>query len=107
MVLRDYIEYISQLPISTSPEIFGLHDNADITCDQNETYEMFATILSLQPRTQSTGGVSREEVIESKCKEILEGIPDPYPVDEVIKRYPVLYTESMNTGERAHGLRLH
>ena len=44
------------------PEIFGLHENADITCDQNETYDLFATVLSLQPRVSSGQGQSREEV---------------------------------------------
>ena len=34
------------------PEIFGLHANADITCDQNATYELFETVLSLQPRVR-------------------------------------------------------
>ena len=96
-MLRDYLDYISQLPISPSPEIFGLHDNADITCDQNETYEMFGTILGLQPRTGGGGGVSREAVIESKCDEILAHIPGPFPIDEVVKRYPTAYSESMNT----------
>jgi len=97
IMLRDYIDYIGQLPISPSPEIFGLHDNADITCDQNETYEMFLTILSLQPRSSAGSGLSREEVIEAKCEEILAQVPAPFPVDDVIAKYPVAYEQSMNT----------
>ena len=27
-----YMEYLNQLPVNASPEIFGLHDNAEITC---------------------------------------------------------------------------
>lgn len=44
------------------PEIFGLHDNANITFAQNETFALFSAILQLQPKSSSMGGQSREEV---------------------------------------------
>lgn len=44
------------------PEIFGLHDNANITFAQNETFALFGAILQLQPKSSSMGGQSREEV---------------------------------------------
>ena len=51
---EDYLNYIAnELPVNASPDIFGLHQNADITCAQNETYAMLNTILSLQPRASS------------------------------------------------------
>lgn len=48
------------------PEIFGLHDNANITFAQNETFALFGAILQLQPKSSSMGGQSREEVGSSK-----------------------------------------
>ena len=39
------------------PELFGLHENADITCAQNETFATLSTLLSLQPRV--AGGAHR------------------------------------------------
>jgi len=54
--------YIRSLPINDTPEIFGLHDNANITFAQNETYTMLGTLLLLQPKTSSGSGRSREEV---------------------------------------------
>lgn len=50
------------------PEIFGLHDNANITFAQNETFALFGAILQLQPKSSSMGGQSREEVGSSKVK---------------------------------------
>jgi dynein heavy chain len=56
------MDVIRGFPIVPKPEIFGLHANADITCDQNETYDMFGTLLSLQPRVASGQGQTQEEV---------------------------------------------
>lgn len=50
------------------PEIFGLHDNANITFAQNETFALFSAILQLQPKSSSMGGQSREEVGSSGGK---------------------------------------
>lgn len=95
--VREYLEVISAYPLVPRPEIFGLHDNADITCDQNETYDMFATVLSLQPRVSGGKGMSREEVIGNQCIAIQEKLPANYDVDKVGAKYPTSYEESMNT----------
>lgn len=50
------------------PEIFGLHDNANITFAQNETYALLGAIIQLQPRSSSVGGQGREEVGSSRGK---------------------------------------
>lgn len=60
--VKESLEAIRAYPIQPKPEIFGLHENADITCDQNETYDMFVTVLSLQPRIASGKGKSQDEV---------------------------------------------
>ena len=61
-VLQGYLAYMRSLPINDTPEIFGLHDNANITFAQNETYAMLSTLLLLQPKISSASGRSREEV---------------------------------------------
>lgn len=54
--------YIRGLPINSNPEIFGLHDNANITFALNETYQLLTGILKLQPKSSSGSGSSREDV---------------------------------------------
>lgn len=56
------MQYIKSLPINDTPEIFGLHDNANITFAQNEAFTQLEALLKLQPKTASGGGKSREEV---------------------------------------------
>ena len=46
----DYLQYIEQLPVNADPEVFGMHDNANITCALAETYSGFDILMSLQPR---------------------------------------------------------
>ena len=60
--LQDYMKYIKSLPINDTPEIFGLHDNANITFAQNETFSLLNAITLLQPRASSGGSASREDV---------------------------------------------
>lgn len=59
---KGYIQYIKSLPLNDMPEIFGMHDNANITFAQNETYALLTAIIQLQPKTSAAGGQSREEV---------------------------------------------
>uniref|UniRef100_A0A8D2QN50 Dynein heavy chain n=1 Tax=Zosterops lateralis melanops TaxID=1220523 RepID=A0A8D2QN50_ZOSLA len=95
--LNGYLQYVKGLPLNDSPELFGLHDNADITFAQNETFALLGAIAQLQPKTITLGGRSREEIVEETSKDILAKLPDPMNLQEVIHKYPLLYEESMNT----------
>lgn len=45
---QGYLSYIKSLPINDTPEIFGLHENANITFAQNETSNMLGALVQLQ-----------------------------------------------------------
>ena len=42
------LDYIKDLPMSQSPEVFGLHDNADITKDNRESMQLLSGALLTQ-----------------------------------------------------------
>ncbi|XP_049589438.1 dynein axonemal heavy chain 1 [Syngnathus scovelli] len=95
--IKGYLTYVHSLPINDTPEIFGLHDNANISFAQNETFTLLGTLLRLQPRTASGGGQTLEEIVEEIVAGIVVKIPKPFDIQDVVEKYPVLYEESMNT----------
>jgi dynein heavy chain len=93
---KDYLKYLDSLPINPNPEVFGLHENADITSAQNRTEALLLQLLDLQPRTAGKGK-SREEIITDAAKSILAKVPAQLPLIEAQDKYPTNYLESMNT----------
>jgi len=92
-----YLSYIRELPLNPHPEVFGLHENADITKEQKETQELFDCILLTLPRQTDGGGKSSAETVADLAADILVKFPPLFDLESVIEKYPVLYSESMNT----------
>lgn len=55
------MEYVRGLPICSDPCVFGLHSNADITKDNQETNQLLDGVLLTLPR-QSGGGAKSPQV---------------------------------------------
>lgn len=53
-------------------KVFGMHENANITCAIAETEMSFSIVLSMQPRTSGGGGASREDLIGAIAKDMEE-----------------------------------
>lgn len=66
-----------------NPEVFGLHENADITKDNQETQGLFDNILLTLPRQTSGGGKSSADVIEDLAADILSKMPQLYDMEAV------------------------
>lgn len=45
---------IDELPLTNSPEVFGLHPNAEIGYYTQATKEMWSLLIELQPQTGTT-----------------------------------------------------
>lgn len=90
-------QYIEGLPITPLPEAFGLHDNADITKDKNDTELMFLALLSM---SGSGGGGKKgggEDLVAGMVRECLSRLPPDFDIEMVQRKWPVLYEQSMNT----------
>lgn len=94
---EDYINYITSLPLNPHPEAFGLHANAEIITNQNETRLILENVQMIQPRSSSGGGKSREELIGDIAMSIEEKMPKAFDEDAIGEKYPTDYNESMNT----------
>ncbi|KAI9203090.1 dynein heavy chain and region D6 of dynein motor-domain-containing protein [Polychytrium aggregatum] len=91
------LDYVKALPMETRPEVFCLHENADITRNQLETELFFKAVLSTQARTESGGGKSTEQIIFDVAAEMLGRLPESFDILRVQQKWPVTYSDSMNT----------
>lgn len=56
--IEEYVEFVKEMPIADLTEVFGLHNNADITSAINDTNSLLSTALSMLPRTAGGAGKS-------------------------------------------------
>nr|CAD7590203.1 unnamed protein product [Timema genevievae] len=82
--LQGYVDYINSLHATDSPEVFGLHSNADITYQINTAKGILDTILSVQPKEGGGGGgETRESVVYHLADDMLDKLPTQYNDFEV------------------------
>ncbi|CBY15208.1 unnamed protein product, partial [Oikopleura dioica] len=85
--VADYHSYIDNLPLADSPEVFGLHKNADITYQTKTANSTLSTIVSIQPKESGGGsGESRETVVYRQAEDMLSKVPDNFSPFEVKQR---------------------
>jgi len=89
-VLEETQEWIDALPLLDTPEIFGMHPNAELTYRAKQSREVLGTILQIQPKESGTGtGRTREEVVLDIAKDLLSKLPksfDRYHVIDQIRK---------------------
>ncbi|KAF2988285.1 hypothetical protein EK904_001939 [Melospiza melodia maxima] len=93
--LEQYFEYIQLLPAMDTPEVFGLHPNADITFrktifkilyQRNTSADVLDTITNIQPKESAGGsGETRESVVYRLAEDMLEKLPPDYVKARLVK----------------------
>lgn len=97
--LASYVTFIKEtLPLNDLTEIFGLHENAEITSAINITNAMLETALSLQSSSStSSSGKSQDEILKEIAEDILNRLPKNFDLEYASKKHPIKYEDSMNT----------
>lgn len=93
-----FLKYTRNLPPATRPGVFGLHNNADISKEQNQTASLMESIIKIEGSLLSRGsGHSTNDMILNMIEDILKCLPKRYDHEEAIRKYPTDYLQSMNT----------
>ncbi|XP_035385934.1 dynein heavy chain 6, axonemal [Electrophorus electricus] len=75
--LKEYLSYIESLPVIDDPEVFGMHENADLAFQRREAATVVNAVLEAQPRSSAAGGGrSGDEVVRDLADSILARIPE-------------------------------
>ena len=82
---EDYDKFISGMPLEDSPEVFGLHSNANISHQINTVNEIFDKIIGIQPKENSgaSKGATREDIVGKLAEDMLRKLPKDYVQQEV------------------------
>lgn len=92
------MDFVRSLPAVVPPGVYGFHENANLTREQNETYRMMdGLLLTIGQASGGGAGSSAEEIIGEVADDVLRRIPPPWDIPTVQEKYPTMYEESMNT----------
>uniref|UniRef100_A0A3Q1EXH7 Uncharacterized protein n=1 Tax=Acanthochromis polyacanthus TaxID=80966 RepID=A0A3Q1EXH7_9TELE len=92
----DYVLFIKELPFSQHPEVFGMHENVDISKDLQQTKVLFDSLLLTQGGGAKGGATSgSDNTLHEIANDILTKVKTF--LFHTLLKFPVLYEESMNT----------
>ncbi|XP_061762564.1 dynein axonemal heavy chain 10-like [Nerophis ophidion] len=83
-----YIDEIESLPLANTPEVMGLHSNAEIGYYTQAAKDMWLHLIDLQPQTGESGGsISRDEYITQVAQDIQNKLPAIFDLDVIRKKF--------------------
>lgn len=66
--------FLQNLPATQVPEVFGMHENVDITRELAETKQLFDSVLLTQGRAEGGGGGRSDETLYAIATDILNKV---------------------------------
>ncbi|KAI7794029.1 dynein axonemal heavy chain 12 [Triplophysa rosa] len=97
-IYEDYVEFIKNLPSTQHPEVFGMHENVDISKDLQQTKLLFDSLILTQGGGSKGGGSSGgDSTLLDIANDILSKLPGNFDIESALIKFPVRYEESMNT----------
>lgn len=114
--LIDFQEYVSGLPFNDNPEIFGMHANANIVFETNETNFFISTLEETSPSSASstnTSGMSNDDICMNMIQKISKALVKQISTDDILpsmnvrdakNRIPPLTTVLMQEIDRFNNL---
>ncbi|XP_037633762.1 dynein heavy chain 10, axonemal [Sebastes umbrosus] len=83
-----YVDEIESLPLANTPEVMGLHSNAEIGYYTQAVKHMWTHLIDLQPQTGESGGsISRDEYISQVAQDIQNKLPKLFDMDVICKKF--------------------
>ncbi|XP_077377243.1 dynein axonemal heavy chain 10-like [Festucalex cinctus] len=83
-----YIDEIESLPLANTPEVMGLHSNAEIGYYTQAAKDMWLHLIDLQPQTGESGGsISRDDYITQVAQDIQNKLPATFDLDVIRKKF--------------------
>uniref|UniRef100_A0A9J8CG81 Dynein axonemal heavy chain 12 n=1 Tax=Cyprinus carpio carpio TaxID=630221 RepID=A0A9J8CG81_CYPCA len=97
-IYEDYVEFIKNLPSTQHPEVFGMHENVDISKDLQQTKLLFDSLILTQGGgSKGGGGSGGDTTLLDIANDILSKLPRDFDIESALVKFPVCYEESMNT----------
>ncbi|KAL0232167.1 hypothetical protein PCE1_003163 [Barthelona sp. PCE] len=90
--LHGFIDFVQASQVTEVPEIYGLHNNANLSFQRAQTMELLNNVLDLQPRMKSSSALSPDELVMRASDEFLSQLPATLNVPDYKRT-----TEAMNT----------
>ena len=93
------INYIHTLPLVATPEIFGLHVNAEITKNKKDSAQLLKELLITEDSSAENIADDLHQVLLNITNDILNKLTRKkiFDIEQISVKYPVKYSESMNT----------
>lgn len=94
MEYDDVVAFIKELPMTQKPEVFGMHDNVDISRELGESRELCDAVLLTLQQASGGGDGQLDHKLAAIATDILGKIPRNFDLEVALSKYPTTYGES-------------